>query len=144
MKKEFDTARASMLPAPRRPSRDLLGAYVAHLAMTGRRNSSYASAARLFLDRLPDPHVRAAQPLRRRLAADKQSRPFVTFLMTYGFLQPGWDYLVPPTYGLPADRVTEQTRDLIGLFSQAERSMLSGRPASPPSPESPPSGRQRR
>lgn len=81
-------------PAPRRPRRDLLGAYTAHLAATGRGNSGYASAARSFLDRWPDPQVWAAQPLRRRLAASRQVRPFITFLMIYGFLQPGWDYLV--------------------------------------------------
>src|SRR6516165_10914162 len=81
-------------PAPRRPGRGLLGAYASHLAMTGRGNSAYASAARSFLDRWPAPQVWADQSLRRRLAAGSQVRPFITFLMVYGFLQPGWDYLV--------------------------------------------------
>ena len=81
-------------PAPRRPGRDLLGAYASHLAMTRRGNSAYASAARSFLDRWPAPQVWADQSLRRRLAAGSQVRPFITFLMVYGFLQPGWDYLV--------------------------------------------------
>jgi hypothetical protein len=68
--------------------------YVSHLAVTGRGDSGYASAARSFLDRWPAPQAWAAQPLRRRLAAGPQVRPFIMFLMGYGFLQPGWDYLV--------------------------------------------------
>src|SRR5579875_3876456 len=96
----FMSRRSSMRPAlvnaraPRHPGGDLLGAYAAHLAVTGRGNSGYASAARSFLDRWPDPQVWAGQPLRRRLAAGPQARPFITFLMVHGFLQPGWDYLV--------------------------------------------------
>lgn len=79
---------------PESPGRDLLGAYAAHLTVTGRGNSAYRSAARSFMDRWPDPQSWASQSLRWRLAAGPQLRPFLMFLMVYGFLQPGWDYLV--------------------------------------------------
>ena len=55
-----------MLPAnvsatyTERPARDLLADYAAHLAVTGRGNSAYTSAARSFLRRWPDPQDWAA------------------------------------------------------------------------------------
>src|SRR5579859_7577120 len=89
--------RSSMRPATanarsaKRPSTDLLTAYQAHLAATGRGNSAYTQAARSCIGRWPVPQAWAEQPLARRLAADKQLRPFLTFLMIYGLLRPGWD-----------------------------------------------------
>ncbi len=82
------------VPAPRCPAGDLAAAYDSHLGLSGRGNSAYRSAARSFLARWPDPQAWASQPLECRLAAGPQLRSFLSFLMIYGFLQPGWDYLV--------------------------------------------------
>jgi hypothetical protein len=70
-----------------------LDAYLAHLDRSGRGNSAYASAARTFLARWPQPQAWAALPLAERLQAGKQTRPLVTFLMVTGHLRPGYDYL---------------------------------------------------
>lgn len=77
-----------------RPARDLLADYATHLALTGRGNSAYTSAARSFLRRWPDPQCWADQSLTERLRAGPQLRPFLSFLMIHGWLQPGYDYLV--------------------------------------------------
>ena len=85
---------AAELPPPAAPSpAELLDAYLAHLARSGRGNSAYASAARTFLARWPQPQAWAALPLAERLQASKQTRPLVTFLMVAGHLRPGYDYL---------------------------------------------------
>ncbi len=89
-----------MLPAnvsatyTERPARDLLADYATHLAVTGRGNSAYTSAARSFLQHWPDPQHWVDQPLDERLGAGPQLRPFLSFLMIHGWLQPGYDYLV--------------------------------------------------
>jgi integrase len=80
-------------PLPPRPPAELLDAYLAHLDRSGRGNSAYASAARTFLARWPQPQAWAALPLAERLQAGKQTRPLVTFLMVAGHLRPGYDYL---------------------------------------------------
>jgi integrase len=80
-------------PLPPRPPAELLDAYLAHLERSGRGNSAYASAARTFLARWPQPQAWAALPLAERLEAGKQTRPLVTFLMVAGRLRPGYDYL---------------------------------------------------
>jgi integrase len=77
-----------------RPARDLLADYATHLALTGRGNSAYTSAARSFLRHWPVPQDWADQPLAERLRAGPQLRPFLSFLMIHGWLQPGYDYLV--------------------------------------------------
>ena len=73
---------------------ELLGGYDAHLARTGRGGGGYARAARSFLRRWPYPQHWAAQPLGARLAEGKQTHSFLMFLMVYGHLRPGYDYLV--------------------------------------------------
>jgi len=82
-------------PEAKPPARGaLLAEYAAHLALSGRGNSAYSSAARSFLSRWPCPQDWADQPLAARLRAGPQLRPFLIFLMTHGYLQPGYDYLV--------------------------------------------------
>ncbi len=77
-----------------RPARDLLADYATHLALTGRGNSAYTSAARSFMRRWPDPQDWAAQSFARRLGEGPQTTSFLMFLMVHGWLQPGYDYLV--------------------------------------------------
>jgi integrase len=69
-------------------------AYLAHLARTGRGNCAYDSAARSFLRRWPDPRSWADEPLTVRCSANTATRPLITFLMLYGYLRPGYDYLL--------------------------------------------------
>jgi len=89
-----------MLPAPANapgletPARDLLADYLSHLSRSDRGNSAYEQAARSFLRRFPNPQQFAEEPLETRLAEGKQTTPFLTFLMVYGHLRPGYDYLV--------------------------------------------------
>jgi hypothetical protein len=66
----------------------------AHLARTGRGNTAYYQAARSFLRRWPDPRSWADQPLSVRCSANTSTRPLITFLMLYGYLRPGYDYLL--------------------------------------------------
>lgn len=73
---------------------DLLAAYLGHLAATGRGNVPYERAARRFFGTWPDPRSWAALPLADRLAADKATRPVITFLMLHQGLRPGYDYLL--------------------------------------------------
>ena len=74
--------------------KDLLAAYLDRLQATGRGNVSYERAARRFFRAWPDPRAWAAQPLADRLAADKATRPVITFLMLHQGLHPGYDYLL--------------------------------------------------
>ena len=62
--------------------------------MTGRGNTAFTSAARSFLRRWPDVSAWAGEPLGTQLGASGATRPFVTFLLVTGRLNPGWDYLV--------------------------------------------------
>jgi len=55
----------------------------------------------------------AGLPLQRRLAADQNTRPFITFLMVSRRLQPGWDYLV-------ARKLSSFWRDLDGSALQPD------------------------
>ncbi len=64
------------------------------------------SMTRAVTDPVIDAFAIAGTPGQVRAALPGRARPSHTVV------------LAPPTYGLPADRVTEQTRDLIGLFSQ--------------------------
>lgn len=73
---------------------DLLAAYLDHLHATGRGNLSYERAARRFFRTWPDPQAWATQPLADRLAADKATRPVITYLMLHQGLHPGYDYLL--------------------------------------------------
>lgn len=84
-----------MLPEPASaPAPDLLDAYVAYLKVTRRWGRTSRQAAQRFLARWPDPRAWAAEELEVRLAADTNTRPFLTFLMLQGHLRPGFDYLV--------------------------------------------------
>jgi integrase len=86
-----------MPPAPASaPERqlDLRVAYAAHLRATGRGNRFYAWAADRFFSAWPEPALWAAEPLAVRLAADRHTRPLLSFLMLRGQLRPGYDYLV--------------------------------------------------
>lgn len=76
------------------PASALLSAYADHLAVTGRGNVLYERVARRFLLRWPHPQAWADQPLADRVATDSSTRPFVMFLMVWGWLRPGWDWLV--------------------------------------------------
>ena len=84
---------AASAPAAERPA-GILAAYHAHRARSGRGNILCHRAARSFLRCWPDVQDWAGLPLRRRLAADHNTRPFITFLMVSRRLRPGWDYLV--------------------------------------------------
>lgn len=86
-----------MLPAPAcapGPEPDLLGAYAAYLAATGRSGRLALAAAGRFVARWPDPQAWAVEPLEVRLGAGQTVRPLLTFLMLQGHLRPGHDYLV--------------------------------------------------
>ncbi len=72
----------------------VLAAYHAHQARTGRGNTSFTYWARVFLQRWPDVRAWAAEPLPVQLSASCGTRPFITFLLVTGRLHPGWDYLV--------------------------------------------------
>lgn len=76
------------------PGTDWHAAYRDHLAATGRGNTSYYQAARVFFRRWPDPQTWAEEPLPVRLAAGSATRPLITFLMLHGGLRPGYDYLL--------------------------------------------------
>jgi integrase len=73
---------------------DLYTAYREYLARTGRGNTSYEQAARVFLRGWPQPTAWAAEPLSVRLSANSATRPLITFLMLHQGLAPGYDYLL--------------------------------------------------
>ncbi len=77
-----------------RAAGDLVSDYVAHLARTGRGTVNAEANARRFLHRWPEPQQWAAQPLAQRLSEDPNTRTFVTFLIVWGHVRPGYDYLV--------------------------------------------------
>ena len=80
-------------PQSESPS-EVLAAYRAHQAHTGRGNTAFTSCARAFLRRWP--HVRdwEHEVLAVQLSANSGTRPFITFLLVTGRLHPGWEYLV--------------------------------------------------
>ena len=81
-------------PRPALRGEALLGAYLSHLAETGRGNVPYERAACRFFDTWPDPEAWVGLPLAERLAADSATRPVITFLMLHQGLRPGYDYLL--------------------------------------------------
>ena len=103
---------AASAPAAERPA-SILAAYHVHRARSGRGNILCHRAARSFLCCWPDVQDWAGLPLRRRLAADHNTRPFVTFLMVSRRLRPGWDYLV-------ARKLSSFWRDLDGSALQPD------------------------
>jgi integrase len=76
------------------PSTDLPTAYLDYLRRTGRGNTAYSQAARVFFRRWPDPRQWADEPLETRLSAGSATRPIITFLMLHRVLRPGYDYLL--------------------------------------------------
>jgi integrase len=76
------------------PAAAVFAAYLEHLRLRGRGNTAYTQAARSFLRRWPHVQDWADIALHRQLAANSSTRPFVTFLMVTGRLQPGYDYLL--------------------------------------------------
>src|SRR5271163_3842686 len=80
--------------------RPLLAAYRRHLERTGRGNTAYWQAARVFFSRWPDPAMWAAEPLETRLAASPPARPLITFLLLHGHLRPGYDYLLERKFSM--------------------------------------------
>jgi len=76
------------------PEEELLDGYQTALAARGAGNSAFTTGARGFLRRWPDPQTWAAQPLPARLAVNPSTRPFLNHLMLFGYLRPGYDYLL--------------------------------------------------
>jgi integrase len=76
------------------PSNALHAAYLDYLRQTGRGNSAYFWAARVFFGRWNDPRRWAAETLDIRLSAGTSTRPIITFLMLHRVLRPGYDYLL--------------------------------------------------
>jgi hypothetical protein len=72
----------------------LFESYCAALAARGAGNRSFLGAARVFLDRWPDPQAWAEQSLPVRLSAGSALRPLLNYLMLAGHLRPGYDYLL--------------------------------------------------
>ncbi|MBV9328010.1 MAG: site-specific integrase [Chloroflexi bacterium] len=83
------TANARVPDAP-----DLLQAYIDSATVRGHANRSFLQAARAFFARWPDPQAWAREPLEIRLAAGSCQWSLLNFLMFWGHLQPGYDYLV--------------------------------------------------
>jgi len=95
------------------PPASVLAAYADHRARSGRGNVLCYRAARQFAHRWPDVQDWAGLPLARRLAADHNLRPFITFLMVSRRLRPGWDYLV-------SRKLSSLWRDLDGSALQPD------------------------
>jgi hypothetical protein len=90
-----------MLPAPANaPSSassepgGLLAGYLRTLRTRGAGNSGFTTGARAFLRRWPDPQAWAAQPLPARMRMWSSTRPLINYLMLFGHLRPGYDYLL--------------------------------------------------
>jgi len=82
-------------PEPAAPPAGVLFAcYVEHQRATGRGNRTAERAARLFLERWPNPQAWADEPLDVRLSLPPSTMSLVMFAMTRGCLAPGWDWLV--------------------------------------------------
>ncbi|HET7277539.1 MAG TPA: tyrosine-type recombinase/integrase [Dermatophilaceae bacterium] len=76
------------------PPTEVLAAYHAHQARTGRGNTAFTYWAKTFLRRWPVVRAWEHQPLAVQLSANSGTRPFITFLLVTGRLHPGWEYLV--------------------------------------------------
>src|SRR5271165_5532890 len=85
-------------PGPAPAPGELVDAYVAYLARTGRPpDARYRHAAERFFARWPDPMAWAEQPLGRRRQVRGRARTLLTFLMLHRHLRPGYDYLLDIT-----------------------------------------------
>src|SRR2546425_4983509 len=86
-------------PSARPSPGQLLDAYVAHLRSTRRRVwKNSVGPARRFLRRWPAPQTFATESLEERLGLARPARPFLTFLLLFGHLRPGYDYLLARTF----------------------------------------------
>jgi hypothetical protein len=73
---------------------DLYNDYRAWLNRRGIAGRSYLSGARTFFARHPDPERWATLTLQVRLSEGNNVRPLLNFLMLFGHLHPGYDYLL--------------------------------------------------
>ena len=80
-------------PQPESPA-EVLAAYHAHQARTGRGNTAFTYWAKAFLRAWPHLRDWEDEPLAVQLSANSSTRPFITFLLVTGRLHPGWEYLV--------------------------------------------------
>ena len=98
----------------------LLSQYAGWLSARGRGNRCFADGAAGFLRRWPAPQSFAAEPLEVMLAQDRQTRPFITFLLLHDLLRPGYDYLAERKFASLVElaRGTRLEPDLDG-FQQA-------------------------
>ena len=79
-------------------ARELIDAYVAYLAQTGRQSDTrYDRTAERFFTHWPNPMAWAAEPLRVRRRARGRVRTLLMFLMLHRHLRPGYDYLLDIT-----------------------------------------------
>ena len=76
------------------PPAEVLAAYHAHQARTGRGNTAFTYWAKTFLRRWPVVRAWEHEPLAVQLSANSGTRPFITFLLVTGRLHPSWEYLV--------------------------------------------------
>ncbi|WP_344089206.1 tyrosine-type recombinase/integrase, partial [Nostocoides veronense] len=76
------------------PPAEVLAAYHAHQARTGRGNTAFTYWAKTFLRRWPVVRAWEHEPLAVQLTANSGTRPFITFLLVTGRLHPSWEYLV--------------------------------------------------
>ena len=72
---------------------ELFAAFEAYLEESGRHSRCYRSAGQSFLSHWPDPALWAAEPLQVRLCTPTHALAMLRFLMPWGHLQPGYDYL---------------------------------------------------
>ena len=80
-------------PQPESPA-EVLAAYHAHQARTGRGNTAFTYWAKAFLRAWPHLRDWEDEPLAVQLSANSSTRPFITFLLVTGRLHPSWEYLV--------------------------------------------------
>ncbi len=91
---------------------ELLAAWRHHQQATRRGNPASDWAARSFLGAWPNPQAWADQPLDARLTLAPSTMSLLMFLMTHGWLRPGWDWLV--------------SRKLSSFWREAAHSPLAG------------------
>ena len=87
-------ANAKPVEPQHEPPAEVLAAYHAHQARTGRGNTAFTYWAKTFLRRWPVVRAWEHEPLAVQLTANSGTRPFITFLLVTGRLHPSWEYLV--------------------------------------------------
>ena len=89
-----ESPSGSATESPAESPDEVLAAYHAHHARTGRGNTAFTYWAKMFLRRWPRVRDWEHEPLTVQLSANSGTRPFITFLLVTGRLHPGWEYLV--------------------------------------------------